>query len=416
MGEDTVYDVCVIGAGMVGSAAAKWLCKLQRETKICLVGPQEPTEEEWQSEKREIFSSHYDEGRLTREIDESPIWGILARRSIQRYRQIEKESGINFYHEVGCIHAYGEDCASFLKTVENVQQMGQIYYQSLNASGLQAQFPYLHAEKSWQILYNFKNAGYVRARKFVAAQQKIAASHGCDIINDVVINLQDDVREGRRKDSFVKIVCKSGRDVKAKRVLLCTGAFSNSYDLLPKGKQIEFFPIEVSVVKAELKKEDALKMADMPGILSRIPGKECYILPPMKYPNGKYYIKIGGYNTDFTVLGSHQEIVNWFRSQAQYEDDTNEAIDLLKLMVKGLHPVSLITASCVSSHTPTKLFYCDMITPHVGALMGMSGQGAKSSDEIGRMGAKMIAKGSWDYDLPAGLFSLKYKKADNAKL
>ena len=39
-----MYDICVVGAGMVGSAATKWL-SLQQETKVCLVGPQEPTEE-----------------------------------------------------------------------------------------------------------------------------------------------------------------------------------------------------------------------------------------------------------------------------------------------------------------------------------------------------------------------------------
>ena len=47
--------------------------------------------QEWQ--KRQIFSSHYDEGRLTRELEENLIWGTLAQRSIQRYRQIEEESG-----------------------------------------------------------------------------------------------------------------------------------------------------------------------------------------------------------------------------------------------------------------------------------------------------------------------------------
>ncbi|XP_782961.3 uncharacterized protein LOC577652 [Strongylocentrotus purpuratus] len=411
--EETIYDVCIIGAGMVGSAAAKWLCKLQPETKVCLIGPQEPTEEEWQSGKREIFSSHYDEGRLTRELNESLIWSLLARRSIQRYRQIEKESGINFYQEVGCLYADLKNGESLHQTVQNAETIGNVAYKSLNAAGLKAQFPYLHAEESWQMLFNFKNAGHVSARNLVAAQQKIAASHGCDIINDVVVKVQE---KEKSRDSFINIVCQSGRKVAAKRVLLCTGAFSNSYDLLPRGKQIEFYPIEVSVMKAELSQDDALKMADMPVMMSRVPGKQYYILPPIKYPDGKYYIKIGDYNTSITLLRTHQEIAEWFRSQGRYEDDTDEAVELLKFIVQDLNPISVTTSCCVSSHTPTKLLYCDMITPRLGALMGMSGQGAKSSDEIGRMGAKMIARGAWDYDLPAELFRLQYKKMENAKL
>lgn len=38
---EIVYDLCVIGAGMVGSAAARH-ASINNDIKICLIGPQEP--------------------------------------------------------------------------------------------------------------------------------------------------------------------------------------------------------------------------------------------------------------------------------------------------------------------------------------------------------------------------------------
>ena len=36
-----VYDVCVVGAGMIGSAAARHVSK-SPGLKVCLIGPKEP--------------------------------------------------------------------------------------------------------------------------------------------------------------------------------------------------------------------------------------------------------------------------------------------------------------------------------------------------------------------------------------
>ena len=38
------YDVCIVGAGLVGSAAARWLSRYPG-IKVCLAGPLEPTKE-----------------------------------------------------------------------------------------------------------------------------------------------------------------------------------------------------------------------------------------------------------------------------------------------------------------------------------------------------------------------------------
>ena len=41
----------------------------------------------------DVFGAHYDEGRVTRVLDPDPVWAVLARRSLERYRDLEAQSG-----------------------------------------------------------------------------------------------------------------------------------------------------------------------------------------------------------------------------------------------------------------------------------------------------------------------------------
>ena len=41
----------------------------------------------------EVFGTYFDEGRITRCTAMKPVWSLLARRSIERYKELEKLSG-----------------------------------------------------------------------------------------------------------------------------------------------------------------------------------------------------------------------------------------------------------------------------------------------------------------------------------
>src|SRR5215211_2522759 len=90
--------VAVIGKGLMGSAAARHLA-LQTEG-VVLIGPDEPTV---RADHRDVFGSHYDEGRIYRILDSDPIWARLAERSIARYAEIAAQSGIQFQERVGLL-------------------------------------------------------------------------------------------------------------------------------------------------------------------------------------------------------------------------------------------------------------------------------------------------------------------------
>ena len=90
------YEYIVVGKGLMGAAAARHLTA--HSPGVALIGPDEPP---GRAAHTGVFGSHYDEGRITRILDPDRIWALLAQRSIARYRDIEKHSGIAYYHEVG---------------------------------------------------------------------------------------------------------------------------------------------------------------------------------------------------------------------------------------------------------------------------------------------------------------------------
>ena len=78
----TVFDFAVIGKGLIGSAALRHLTINFPEGKVCMVGPDEPKD---RKSHDGVFARHYDQGRITRVLDPSPLWGQLARESIAQY-------------------------------------------------------------------------------------------------------------------------------------------------------------------------------------------------------------------------------------------------------------------------------------------------------------------------------------------
>ncbi|RVH97017.1 FAD-dependent oxidoreductase, partial [Sinorhizobium meliloti] len=109
-------DFVIIGKGMMGAAAARHLARAG--AGVALIGPDEP--EDWANHGG-VFASHYDNARITRTIDDDPVWARLARRSIDRYPEIALESGVEFYFPVGCLIAAPAPGGAF-DYIENVER------------------------------------------------------------------------------------------------------------------------------------------------------------------------------------------------------------------------------------------------------------------------------------------------------
>ncbi|KAJ8303610.1 hypothetical protein KUTeg_020006 [Tegillarca granosa] len=253
---------------MIGSAVARH-ASLHRSLKVCLIGPEEPKKRLILS-GREVFGAHYDEGRITRQTDIDPVWAHLAHKSIENYKHLETESEKMF----------------------------------LDNKSLKSMFPYFDFSKDDIGYYMPVNAGYLNPRKQVMAQIIVASNQGCDVIRDVVTG----IITGNDETQIHRIVTEKGKLIYAKKVLLATGVFTEIHNLLPNHVRIKFKAIPKTVTLAQVSDDDARRLKNMPTLLYFGKGGEnwfedypkdvngnihLYFLPPIKYPDGKYYIKLG---------------------------------------------------------------------------------------------------------------------------
>ena len=87
-----IKDVLVIGAGMIGAAAARHLA--ENGLTVRLLGAVRGNPDR-------VHASHYDEARITRHIGPDAVWTDLAAAAIARYADLEAQSGITFHTACG---------------------------------------------------------------------------------------------------------------------------------------------------------------------------------------------------------------------------------------------------------------------------------------------------------------------------
>nr|XP_006823771.1 PREDICTED: uncharacterized protein LOC100372742 [Saccoglossus kowalevskii] len=187
--DGVVYDLCIVGAGLIGSAAARHATIISPAAKICLIGPKEPKTVE-EKHGRTIFGAHYDEGRITRTLDPNPIWGVLANRSIARYRDIEKRTGVKFFSEVGHMTICNKENEDVIRMKEIATDL-HVNFDIMDHKDVNKQFTYLNIDTYDVALLQSKGAGHVSPRSQLLAQQTAAHLQGCNIIDDVIVHVTE---------------------------------------------------------------------------------------------------------------------------------------------------------------------------------------------------------------------------------
>ena len=123
------------------------------------------------------------------------------------------------------------------------------------------------------------------------------------------------------------------------------------------------------------------------------PYDDVYSLPPVRYDDGRTYIKIGTSVYDNT-LADTAAAAAWFRGPASAPDVETLWRDVLQLypQLKGLPHQTL---NCALTMTPSGRPILKEVAPGIVAAVGGNGAAAKSSDEIGRLAA-CLALDRWD--------------------
>ncbi|NTE34970.1 NAD(P)/FAD-dependent oxidoreductase [Agrobacterium tumefaciens] len=390
------FRYIVVGRGMMGAAAARHLA--ETVDGVALIGPGEPADIK---AHQGVFASHYDEARITRTIDGDADWALLANRSIARYADIAARSGVEFYAPVGCLMVGPERGGDnpFVDDVRKAAARLGVSTELLDGDGLESRFPYFSFEPGCEGVFERDNAGYVNPRGLVQAQAILAEMAGVTRVDDIVVST-------REEDGRARVETASGAVYTADRVLVAAGGFSITKDLLPQPVALDVYGRTVAFF--EVDEGDLDQYADMPSLIyePRDTTKHIYLLPPVRYPDGKFYLKIGG-DPDDTTLGSDPEIREWFRSGGR-ESVRDHLSEIVGSLVPSIDLSRVSMAACVVSKTQSGYPAIGFTaSPKIAVLTGGNGTAAKSSDEIGRLGAVLLRDG----EIADGAFSTDFKPA-----
>lgn len=388
-----MHDIAVIGLGMMGAAATRHLASMG--VNVLGVGPGEPAD--WQAHNG-VFASHYDQGRITRILDPDPVWGRLAQRSIPRYAEIEAKTGVKFHFPVGGLRAT-PDTSDPTDTVESAQRIGRewgVDFDTLDRVGLAQYFPYWAFPETATGLWERGEAGYINPRSLVKAQLIAAIQNGAELVQETVVGL-------KKEDGSFVITTDRSSSFRANKVLIAGGGYTNHLLERP----LDLRPKAVTVLLGEVNEAEQARLAGMPTLIYRLPQDDylysIYALPPIAYPDGKTYIKIGGMAWECPLIHHPEQFVAWFHGDGNPTEVEALHRSMLSL-IPDLRVEAWRTTPCVLTYTASGFPYADQVDDNLFVVTGGNGSAAKSSDEIGRVGALLAANGSWVYDLDATHF------------
>ncbi len=366
--------IAVVGCGLIGSAAAKYLAKAGY--RVTLIGPDES---DGSTGRIAAPGSHWDEGRITRKLATVPFWSEVARASIERYAEIERESDVRFFSPAGAMMAAPAD-STFMADVTAVHHTMPGVGEPLGESALKARFPYFRFPEGFTGIYEATNAGHISPRRLVAAQTRIAMAHGARRIAEPLRGLDE--------RAAAITLHTTTQTIHADHAVIATGGMSDH--VLPDPLGLKVYARTVAFF--EVSEAMAVELAKMPSLVFRIDATwDPYLLPPIRYPDGRLYLKLGGDPTD-RPLTSRAEIEAWYATDGSGEVRAY-LTDRMRTLMPGLRIEEVSSAACMTTFSESGLPIIDRLSPRLTVATAGNGAGAKCSDELGRLGAELAQGG-----------------------
>jgi sarcosine oxidase len=387
-----MYDALVVGKGLFGVAAARALGLAG--ARVAIVGPDEPVHA---ATHEGPFASHYDEGRVTRRLAQDVVWSRLAALAIDEYRALEAASGVRFYEPTGLWNVLpaGERVAAYAA----VGRQLNVPFVALSGDALARRSDLFRFPADAVALVEDAPAGHINPRALIRAGLTILGGLGATIVRETVVRVQ---RQGR--DFTVHTA--QGSALRASQVLVAAGAFSNVYDLLPEPLALR--AKTETILLARLSQAEAARLERMPAVLYDIDSPVLdgiYLLPPLRYPDGGVYLKLGCNTTADRWPESLSEMRAWFVGGES--DVTLSAMrEALHSFMPGLTLASAHTGRCIVCYTRHGRPYIDEVDDGLFVAVGGNGHGAKSSLAIGRLAAARLGSGEWPAVFEPGLFAV----------
>ena len=362
----TRFDHVVVGGGMMGAPCARHLAEAGH--RVALVAAPEP-----RPGGPGPFASHHDAARVTRRVASDEDWSLLSRRSIARYRDLEQRSGRRIFREVGGVMAGFREgpLAAWTERLLSI------------AAALDDPPPTTKGgESGWSLpegamgTWERREAGWIDPRAMRDAQVALARRAGATLFPAAAV-----ARAGR------DVRLADGTILSAGHVVLATGPHAASDGLLPRRPAMTVWARTVAFW--EVGEAEAARLATLPTCIWA-PGPDwdydLYALPPVRYPDGRWRIKVGG-QKDGPQIGSAAEMARWFGGGGGDPAVGRALLRELRRVLPDVRVERETFGPCAVVWTPTGHPYIDEATDGVTVLAGGNGAAAKCGDELGRLGA-----------------------------
>lgn len=273
----------------------------------------------------------------------------------------------------------------FINEMKAVGALNGINYNLLSGYELKDKFPYFGFPNTAVGLYEVTNSGWINPRIYLAAVKDILARKYAKMHVSEVVRIE-------YKPTSCLVTCRSGKKFQSRKIIAACGSYSKNNSLLTRKVDLQIFGRTIALF--EIDEKELCKFKDMPSVVYKLTPNSpfFYVLPPIKYPDGKYYIKAGGESQN-KDLSTNTKLQNWFKGCG--DPVVGEILrDQVLATMPNLKFNSLHYESCVVTATKTRLPIIDHVNDRTILLTGGNGAAAKCADELGRIAVELSIHGS----------------------
>ena len=365
------YDVVVVGAGGMGSAA---LYHLARRGKRVLG-----------LERFDLLHERGSSHGLTRIIRlayfEHPDYVPLLRRAYELWHELENDAGEQLLHTTGIIEGGPEILEGVLRSCE----AHDIEHEVLNGIEVARRFPAFDLPPEMEVVYQ-ADGGFVVPERCIVAHVEGALKCGA------TLRARERVLEWAEGENGVRVRTDRGT-VEAERLVLAAGAWSDDVARLPAGS--------VRAVRQVLawfqpSRPEIFEPERMPVFNLILDGDHFYGFPAHGIPG----VKLGRYERQ-----GESGDPDGISREPTIEDEARLRDLAERYLPEGAGP-TVALKTCLFELSPDEHFLIDRHPDSDAAVVaaGFSGHGYKFCSVVGEVLADLAIDGATDHDI--GLFRL----------
>lgn len=367
------YDIIVVGAGAVGSAAAYHAAKAGH--RVLLI---ERFEIDHQN------GSSYGASRIIRYAYDNLFCANLMKAVYPAWRAFEADSGEQLYTRTGGLDFGFPDEPTMIETRRSLDN-GGIPYELLSPDDARERFPQFRFEDGIQVIYQ-ADSGVIEASKSVRAHVRMARQHGATVLENAPVTGISVLPDS------VLVTTPQGQFAGAKLILVPGGWGNEIFNMVGLNLPLHVLKAQEQYFAAQPPAD--YEAARFPVFIAHL--KERYGWMPYGLPSmAGSGLKVGMHG------GPRVDDVNTMDRTPEVSATENARAFMQKFIPAGGEAPLLYARSCLYTLTPDEHFILDVHphNPHVVISASCSGHAFKFSTLLGSILSDLAFEGQPSHDI-----------------